>query len=323
MCVGGEIQRDGRRRRSSQMPATIKYAAMTRPRPIATILATLLTLTASLALCSCDDKSGTGATHQITGKLADSAGRPLSNIKISVFGYPHGTHESFSKVFEISGPADHYSIDVPEGVYDAPQGNITVNYNGHNYVLPLAAADGSREWSQQKESRTGLTRDFVWRISGTRPTSLGESKEMSGFWGASVNMDKGADFGDFGTVEVTLTPDGPLIDGSPGKVLTLERAIPWQKPEDHLLGDIPIGRYVASARITTAGERSKPLRLILTSGNPNRLAEEQFSALATAPKVVIDFEQMQPKPGAAPGQEPRFYVPNLMLFPDREKKGGF
>src|SRR5215211_7392318 len=99
---------------------------MTRP--------TLAALLALLALCACDDKKGTGATHQITGKLADSAGKPLSNVRIAVFGYPHGGHESFDKTFDYPGPADKYSIDVPEGTYDAPRGNISVNYNGKSFL---------------------------------------------------------------------------------------------------------------------------------------------------------------------------------------------
>jgi hypothetical protein len=292
-------------------------------RLISRIVPILAIAALALVVFSCDEKTGTGATHQIMGKLADLAGRPLSSVKISVFGYPHGTQDSFSKVFEIAGPADHYSIDVPEGTYDAPRANISVSFNGRNYLLPLAATDASKDWTEQRESKSGLTRDFVWRISGSRPTGLGESKELAGFWGASINLDKGADIGDFGTVEVTLTPDGPLIDGSQGKALTFERTIPWQKPEEHLLGDIPIGRYVATAKVSTSTEKAKPLRLLVTSGNPNRLTEEQLGTLVTSPKVVIEFEQMEPKPGAGPGQEPKFYLPSLLLFPEREKKGGF
>ena len=286
------------------------------------LLVVLLGLCTSVALLSCDDKQGSGATHQITGKLVDAAGKPLSNVKVAVFGYPHGRHESFTNTFDFPGPADKYSVDVPEGTYDAPRGNISVNYNGRTFVLPLAAADNTLDWGDQKESKSGLTRDFVWRISGQRPTKLGESKEAAGFWGASINLDKGAEIGDFGTIEVTLTPDGPLIDGSQGKVVTFRRAVPWQKHEDHLLADIPIGRYVATAKFVSGGgggsEKPKALRVVVTSGNPRNL--EELSPQTTQASVVIEFEQMDPKPGIEPGREPKFYVPTLLVFPEKEQK---
>src|SRR5688572_20495967 len=186
-------------------------------RPLLRVIGISLGIAAGLAQLSCDEKSGPAVTHQITGKLADQAGKPLSNVSVSVFGYPRGSQETFSKVADLPGPAERYSVDVPEGTYEAPRANVSTTYNGRRYVLPLASADNTRDWGEQKESKSGLTRDFVWRISGPRPTGMGEDKAAAGFWGASINLDKGADVGDFGTVEVTLTPDGPLIDGSPGR----------------------------------------------------------------------------------------------------------
>jgi hypothetical protein len=275
------------------------------------------------ALCSCDDKKGTGATHQITGKLSNETGKPLSNVKVSVFGYPKGNQETFAQVAEIAGPADRYSVDVPEGTYEAPRANVSVTYNGRKYVLPLAAADNTRDWGGQKDSGAGLVRDFVWRVSGARPTVLGESKEAAGYWGAAINLDKGADVGDFGTIEVTLTPDGPLIDGSAGKVLSYKRVIPWQRHEDHLLTDVPIGRYVTTAKIFASGsEKGKPLRLVVTSGNPMKV-DDSLSG-ATAEKVVVEFEQAEAKAGVGasgvPGQEPKLYVPSLLVFPEKDRR---
>ena len=274
-------------------------------------------------LCACDEQKGPAATHQITGRLSDQSGKPLSNVKVSVFGYPRGNQETFSHVAEVPGPADRYSIDVPEGTYDAPRASIDVTYNGRKYMLPLASSDNTRDWGEQKDSTGGLTRDFVWRISGPRPSGMGDAKEVATFWGASINLDKGADIGDFGTIEVTLTPDGPLIDGSAGKVLTFKRVIPWQKHEDHLLTDVPIGRYTATAKIFASGsDKARPLRLVAASGNPAKV-DESSSGGATASNVVVEFEQADAKPGATPGQEPKFYMPSLLVFPEKEKRATF
>ena len=280
----------------------------------------LTSLLALLALGACDEKKGPAATHQISGKLADESGKPLSSVKVSVFGYPRGNLDTFSKVLDVPGPADRYSIDVLEGTYEAPRANIAVHYNTRQYVLPLASADNTKDWGEQKDSKNNLTRDFIWRISGPRPTAMGESKDSAGFWGAAINLDKGADVGDFGTIEVTLTPDGPLIDGSPGKPVTYKRVIPWAKHEDHLLTDVPIGRYTATARISSSGsEKAKPLRLVVTSGNPNKVDES--STEKTAASVVVEFEQAESKDPALPGREPKFYIPSLLVFPDKAKGG--
>ena len=68
------------------------------------------------------------------------------------------------------------------------------------------------------------------------------------------------DFGDGGydsTIHLELTPDGPLIDGSPGKVLTYQVDL----TKTVFVNDIPVGAYTVRATRTTRDGHRTPVRL--------------------------------------------------------------
>src|SRR3546814_12056742 len=79
---------------------------------------------------------------------------------------------------------------------------------------------------------------------------------------------------DMEDVELTLTPSGPLIDGSEGKTLVLRQGDHYWVQFGYL-EDIPIGRYPVTAILKNeAGPR--PLRI--QDGHP----EDQFKPETTA-----------------------------------------
>jgi hypothetical protein len=266
----------------------------------------------ALALASCDrgggasgDPSQAGAKPgHLTGKLADAQGKPLSNVTVTIFGFSDNG-EPIRRETKIAGPAAAYDLELPAGKYNTPVARINVpDYNGRAYDLPLAAADNTREWTEQKEARRGMVRDFVWRISG--PVPGGQAESPTGYWGGSVQFDKSGEFADSATIEITLKPDGPLIDGSEGKTLVYTRKLPWKKHADHYLFDVPIGRYTATARIPY-GTRPKPLRLIAYTID---LADLDKVPSKPLPNATVDFECRETKPG-----EFTLQVPNLIAFP--------
>jgi hypothetical protein len=264
-----------------------------------------------LVLAGCDRNGGSAAAPpgakpgHLTGKLADTHGKPLSGVTISVFGFsPNG--EMIKRDVHIKGPATEYDIPLPEGKYDTPTARIGVEYNDRWYDLPLAAADGTREWPQQGEARVGMVRDFVWKISGRSPS--GESEDPTGYWGGTLQFDKGADLGDTATLEITLQPDGPLIDGSEGKPLTFTRKLPWKRREDHYLLDVPIGKYTATGK-TLFGTNPKPLRLVSYTIDPTDL-EQSTNVPKPTPRVTVEFECIEIKTG-----QWKLLIPNLVAFP--------
>ena len=263
-----------------------------------------------ILLSGCDRDGGSGAPPpgakpgKLVGKLVDASGKPLRNVTVAIFGFSD-KGEPVNKEVTVAGPAGEYEMDLPAGKYNTPTARIGVDYNGRSYVLPLAAADGTREWTEQKSARTGMVRDFVWRISG--PVPGGDPTAASGYWGGSIHFDKGADLGDVATIDITLTPDGPLIDGSEGQPLSFERKLPWKRQEDHLLPNVPLGRYVATAQLKYL-TRPKPLRLASFTVDPKNLEVPTPDKLPT--KVTVEFECREAKPG-----EWRVLVPNLVAFP--------
>jgi hypothetical protein len=263
----------------------------------------------ALALSACDRNSGSGGppppgakAGHLTGKLSDSQGKPLSNVTVSIFGFSD-KGEAVSRELKVAGPAGEYDLELPNGKYNTPVARIAVDYNGRHYDLPLAAADGTKEWLEQKQASTGMVRDFVWKISG--PIPGGDPQSAGGYWGGTIYFDTAPDLGDTATIELALKPDGPLIDGSPGQPLIFTKRIPWKKHEDHLLFDIPLGKYSVTAK-SLYGTRPKPLRLVTYTVNP---VNPEASPDRTVTKATVEFEFQQTKPG-----EYKLLVPNLVAF---------
>jgi hypothetical protein len=242
----------------------------------------------------------------LTGKLADARGGPLSDVTVSVFGFSDKGEPVSRSVF-VRGPAREYALELPPGKYNTPTARIEVDFNERRYNLPLGSADNTREWTEQRNSASGLVRDFVWRISG--PTPGGNPQNPTGYWGATVHFDKQGELGDYANVEVTLTPDGPLIDGSEGDVKRFERRIPWKRHEDHYLLDVPIGRYVATVK-QTIGARPRSLRVTCYTIDPARPDNDDMGRPGNT--AVVEFECVEGKPG-----EFKVLVPNLIAFPGK------
>jgi hypothetical protein len=272
--------------------------------------ATIGLLVALMALVAgCDRGSGSGAPPppgakpgHLTGKLADAQGHPLSNVTVSVFGFSD-KNEPIRREAKVTGPAGEYDIALPDGRYNTPTAHIGVEYNDRWYDLPLAATDGTREWAEQKEPRNGIVRDFVWKIAGTTPG--GDPQAPAGYWGGTILFDKAGDLGDAATIEIILTPEGPLIDGTPGQPLTFTRKLPWRRKDDHFLFDIPIGKYKVTAR-KMFGTNPKPLKLVAYSIDPAASDQPPPSPTQSA---TVEFESREVKPG-----EFELVVPNLIVF---------
>jgi hypothetical protein len=259
------------------------------------------------------DRSGSGAgggsqarpgkPGHLTGKLSDAQGKPLLNVTVSIFGFSDNG-EPVTRETKVAGPAGEYDLELPSGKYNTPTARIAVDYNGRHYELPLAAADGTKEWLDQKESRTGMVRDFVWNVAG--PVPGGDPLSPSGYWGGTIEFDKAGDLGDIAKIEITLRPEGPLIDRSEGKPVVFTRVWPWKKREDHYLLDVPLGRYTATAKILI-GTRPKPLKLVSYTVDPANV-DQAPPKMSTS--VPIEFECKEVKPG-----EFKLMIPNLLAFP--------
>lgn len=211
---------------------------------------------------------------------------------------------------DIVGKDGAYAASVGAGQFSALMWT-DVDYHGHHFRIDLEPADGKAA-NVRLDSTNGLTKDFVWKLSGVRagvgPNQLaGHGSHHGGVVKLTAEGRSLAYQGDIlenyhgqpekplprsSTVEVTLTPDGPLIDGSTGKPITLTEKLTDADVRDTaglLKYDIPIGVYKATAtEVTAAGER-KPLRVVQHFGGRGK-------PTAPAAEATVEFEQTKYKP---------------------------
>lgn len=238
------------------------------------------------------------ATGFVTaGRATDAAGQPLPDVNVEVWG----KHEVGG------GPISYTAVTGADGTYRqeamAP-GTYTavawreLSYNGRDYKLPLKPVQG--EIDQEYQAKDGLSRDFVWQISGEQPAARGDEHYGGDLTVSGVDgLSRYLDLPDGTPITVTLTPDGPLMDGSAGKTLTYE--VPYQQTL-YLkeIEDIPLGRYTVSATAEGVG----PLRL--TGTGVTGTADDHYGTTAT-----IEF---LPKPSETrPYQAPAVAATSVYL----------
>jgi hypothetical protein len=144
-----------------------------------------------------------------------------------------------------------FEIPVTDGTYHRPIGTVEAIYNGKQYRMELARDPDERD---DRESKDGIVQNFIWKMTGPNREAA-DPKNHTHWHGGTVSLlfklhrhdlDEKMPAAPTGTkVITTLTPKGPLIDGSEGKVLTIERT--YNREADSLdnpnLSGIPLGAY--------------------------------------------------------------------------------
>lgn len=232
--------------------------------------------------------------HFIVGCVTNSAGQPLAGVEVGIYGQTvAGASVRFEAVTNAQGL---YSQRLPEGFYGATA-YLKKRFNNKNYKFTLPPADGST--SAKHDSAPGIVKNFVWRISGLRPGETpgeaGTYNEPKKYFGGYVYLKSrvegfGGDrvyFPSGSTLQVTLTPRGPLMDGRKGQTKTFRRRFDKDIKDsiDWYLTDIPIGFYTLSAQLLTPGgaENGLGVRNLTATG-----VKDEY-----APTAAIDFEPTQ------------------------------
>ncbi|WP_353195102.1 carboxypeptidase regulatory-like domain-containing protein [Parapedobacter defluvii] len=172
-----------------------------------------------------DDDDDVPKAGYVTGTAKDQAGKPLAGTRIII------DHSIFfnANISTLTNGQGKYAVKVPTGSWYA-FAIQEVAYNGKTYSFYLHP-DNPAGFSGE-----GAVRNFVWKLSGTKPQPL------SGNYGGLVTIDHFPGvYIDDDKIDFVFTPLGPLIDGSQGEVLRL-------RAEDaYTIKDIPIGRYRLTA----------------------------------------------------------------------------
>lgn len=209
-----------------------------------------------LTLTACDKKNidpngpqplvtspdpGTGVDGCLTGKVTDPQGKPLPKANVFV-----GHTVVVSNGPEVKTASDGtYKIQLVAlaGEWVA-KGYILKQYNDRVYKINLDPENDAPFTSDEKP-----VRNFQWKLTGHIP-----DPSLDLYYGGTMELsrDLNADgLYDKENIEFTLTPVGPLIDGSTGKTLKLQ----IKKKSDSAISDIPMGRYKVTAVYKPTGEQ--------------------------------------------------------------------
>jgi len=235
--------------------------------------AALLLLHSSAGAADTEPKPG-----HVAGKVTDSAGKPVSDAQVSISGTTNaGQRADFKTQTDARGD---YSQRVPDGLYRV-RAWVGREYHARKYQLTLHPRDG--DFKRTHDSKPGAVKDFVWKIQGLMAYEGQDEEEGGSYYGGHVGFQGGdptnsntppLEFPDGTTLEITLTPDGPLLDGSAGKPVVFKgrytqprlNFVPYRKRE---IVNIPTGRYLVTARLVDAQGASSGLRVATkASGEP-------------------------------------------------------
>ncbi len=180
----------------------------------------------------------------VTGTVFDTKGQPLAGAGVLIAGttFGQGQRTSFETTTDANGT---YSVRVPDGRYEASAW-VNVTFDGAFFSRLLHPLTGDPRTAV--DSAVGGNLDFQWRLSGLTAYGTPPGRDPTDFYGASIDLSycglpANAYCSDAyeafpatvppagSTVRLTLTPTGPLIDGSQGQELSFEVPVSAQLPD--------------------------------------------------------------------------------------------
>ena len=205
----------------------------------------------------------------ITGRVTYADGRPLAGAHILV-----NAREYDSQTERRSGADGTYAIKlaVPDGTYDMYGWVGPVDFNGHQYELPLTFTGGDP--GAIAYPADGLVQDLTWQTTGEGNWDPipGEPQSLNGGWlGVSVYDPANDPGGDqalsapAGTkIELQLTPTTPLIDGTTGSPLAATVTLAADSGPSWIsdvgsVDDIPVAQYDVAATLVALDGTRTPL----------------------------------------------------------------
>jgi hypothetical protein len=192
----------------------------------------------------------------VTGTVVDAAGRPVPDVRV----FADNTLLYNVNAIGVTDAQGRYRIDVrePMGTWHM-SAQLTREFEGRTYRFnpqptvndPFPGVDGA-------------VRDFTWRLEGRTPSG--------GHYGARVYtrvIPAGFLYdSDDRYLEITMTPVGPLVDGSIGTPRTIRGDADWAAYY------VPLGRYRVTARYAPPGVPARDAVLRVAGPGPYTPAVE-------------------------------------------------
>jgi hypothetical protein len=235
----------------------------------------------------------------LRGYVKNAAGKPLAGAKVLVTSSAVGGFGSGASAE--TNEQGYYEIKVPYGIARVWCAGYAVTYHGVRIANTLCPADGKL---QDFDSRQGAVENFVFLPYGiANEATVSDNPVYSGgYYGASFTVshwinDNSSHPQPWGipegsTVEITLTPQGPLVDGSAGRPLIIRKKM---EPgySYFQVNNVPVGRYTITAKLLHDGT-TQNLRL---KDNGGRVAKGGMTPKQTEGAATIIFRSESSDPG--------------------------
>jgi predicted N-acetyltransferase YhbS len=203
----------------------------------------------------------------IRGYVKDVQGKPVADAYILVTApTAWGRNKNVSARTNTSG---YYEMAVPFPVAQVWYAGYAASVHGVRMALPLHPVDGRVE----SFSKAGEVENFALLPYGVAdPAGVAQQANLSdnyyggaftvGYWGGDgpTHLPVGA------TLEITLTPDSPLLGNVPPRTFVIRQTI--KEFGGLRINNVPLGRYKITARLVQNGN-TVPLRLS-ENGNADR-----------------------------------------------------
>ena len=180
----------------------------------------------------------------VRGTVRTAAGAPIPGALIFIDGV---LDQNFQFTTKEDGA---FNIRLQPGAYVA-QATLSYKWEGQTYKFDLRP-----DSTDTFDDHDGAIRNFTWVLTGEKvPPDMGS-------YGAFVYVSVSTDnmyVEDTENLHFTLTPKGPLIDGSEGQLIQRDGGAPRTAAYGKIL-DIPAGRYVITGRYTPEGQPAQTLR---------------------------------------------------------------
>ncbi|MFC4456364.1 carboxypeptidase-like regulatory domain-containing protein [Deinococcus sonorensis] len=187
-----------------------------------------LMLSAALLATTTQASSSTPTPWVMQGTVRTAAGQPVPGVPV---GADNGYFDG-SELWTVTDAQGHYRLDL-KGTLGSWQAVARIKRTYHGRAIDMTLEPDNNAAFGGKD---GAVRNFTWRLSGRTPDG--------GLYGASFyainGFERDGEIVDFGDLEVTLTPEGPLLDGSKGQPIRVKYTAP--------LRDVPLGQYQVTAR---------------------------------------------------------------------------
>lgn len=180
----------------------------------------------------------------VAGTVSDAAGKPLGGVQVFIDGIGD------NNVFITTKDDGTYRARVAFGAYRA-FATMQRDYNGQTYKIDLKP-----DTTDSFDAEDGGIRNFTWALTGKKAApDMGE-------FGAFVYVNVGTDYfyvEDQDNITYTLTPVGPLIDGSTIPPIVRKGGAPRSAEYGKIL-DLPTGRYTITGVYAPPGKKPQTLR---------------------------------------------------------------